>query len=225
MKTNIPVLRAVLAHPDFFAGACDTQWLEREMQSLLERSQTVSEGTFPAVEGSASRGVATAAASTLVRKGDAWALTLTPKTSGSAGKDGESHVEVTRVLRNEFPHVLAADVSFTTPGQGPVEYTLRLASTTASATATTSANRRADPADASHVAIPFAGKLVEVLVDEGDAVKEGDVVCVVQQMKMELEVRSARSGVVTWVCEAEDGDEVGEGTLAAIVMPSSEARL
>ena len=55
--------------------------------------------------------------------------------------------------------------------------------------------------------------------------KEGDVICVVQQMKMELEVRTPRSGRVTWVTEAEDGEDVGEGVLAAIVEGEREARL
>ena len=66
--------------------------------------------------------------------------------------------------------------------------------------------------------IPFAGTLVEVLVDEGDEVAAGDVVCVVRQMKMELEVRSARAGVVGFVTEVEDGGEVVEGMLAAVVV-------
>ncbi|OAG00109.1 uncharacterized protein CC84DRAFT_1156149 [Paraphaeosphaeria sporulosa] len=231
VKTNVPVLRAVLAHPDFLAGKCDTQWLEGRMQDVLAQSQSMAGTSSRAARDAASQPAATAAAaaSTLLRKGDAWALTLAPKMASGPSRDTEpevkSHLEITRVLRNEFPHALAADVRFTTPTREPIDYTLSLSSTSASASATTSTNRRANPADASHVAIPFAGKLVEVLVDEGDAVREGDVVCVVQQMKMELEVRSARSGVVTWVCEADEGDEVGEGTLAAIVMSSHEARL
>ncbi|KAL5433452.1 hypothetical protein PMIN05_008315 [Paraphaeosphaeria minitans] len=231
VKTNIHVLRAVLAHPDFLAGECDTQWLEARMRDLLQRSQSMAAPPRRAVgeAGSPAAATATVAASTLLRKGDAWALTLAPKTgsgtSPAADAEVKSHLEITRVLRNEFPHALAADVRFTTAAREPVDYTLSLSSTSESALATTSAYRRANPADPSHVGVPFAGKLVEVLVDEGDAVKEGDVVCVVQQMKMELEVRSARSGVVMWVCEADEGDEVGEGTLAAIVMPSNEARL
>jgi biotin carboxyl carrier protein len=73
--------------------------------------------------------------------------------------------------------------------------------------------------------VPFPGKLVEVLVDEGDVIKEGDVLCVVQQMKMELEVRSPRSGKVGWVMEVEDGEEVAEGMLVAIIERDGEARL
>jgi len=47
----------------------------------------------------------------------------------------------------------------------------------------------------------------------------------VQQMKMELEVRSPRSGRVSWVMEIEDGEDVGEGVLAAVVDREGEARL
>lgn len=65
--------------------------------------------------------------------------------------------------------------------------------------------------------VPFAGTLVEVLVDVGDEVGKGDVVCVVRQMKMELEVRAARRGIVRFVMEVEDGGEVSEGMLAAVV--------
>lgn len=53
-------------------------------------------------------------------------------------------------------------------------------------------------------------------------VKEGDVVCVVQQMKMELEVRSPRSGQVGWVCEVEEGEDIGEGVLVCVVENSGE---
>jgi biotin carboxyl carrier protein len=44
-------------------------------------------------------------------------------------------------------------------------------------------------------------------------------------MKMELEVRTPRSGRVTWITEAEDGEEVAEGMLAAVVEGEREARL
>lgn len=43
---------------------------------------------------------------------------------------------------------------------------------------------------------------------------KGDVVAVVKQMKMELEIRAGGEGLVGWVFEGEDGDEVGEGVLA-----------
>lgn len=65
--------------------------------------------------------------------------------------------------------------------------------------------------------MPLSGKLVEVLVDGGDVVRKDEAICVIKQMKMEIEVRSHRAGVVTWVTEAEDGEDVAEGMLAAVV--------
>lgn len=65
---------------------------------------------------------------------------------------------------------------------------------------------------------------MEVCVDEGDVVKEGDVVCVVQQMKMELEVRSSRGGRVGWVLDVDEGEDVVEGMLG-VVVERGEAKL
>lgn len=65
---------------------------------------------------------------------------------------------------------------------------------------------------------PFPGKLVELLVDTGDVVQAGDVIAIVQQMKMELEVRCRVGGAIDWVTEVEDGGEIGEGVLLAVVV-------
>jgi pyruvate carboxylase len=235
VKTNIDILRGIVAHPDFLAGHCDTQWLERNQTALLQSGLEISAtstNTVGAESGSPSSAPALSSANTLFRKGDAWSLSLT---SPDATAPAPHHLELTRVLRNDFPSSLSAEILFTSPpspassnaSQKPTTtpYTLTLTSTTASAAAATSHHRRANPGDASHVAIPFPGKLVEVLVDEGDVVREGDVVCVVQQMKMELEVRSPRSGRVAWVMEVEDGEDVGEGVLAAVIESDKEARL
>lgn len=76
-----------------------------------------------------------------------------------------------------------------------------------------------------HIIIPFSGKLVEVAVDVGDVVGEDDVICVVQQMKMELEVRSHRAGRISWVMEDEDGSMVSEGAVAAVIEPVDRPKL
>jgi pyruvate carboxylase len=234
VKTNLDMLRAVVAHPDFLAGECDTQWLESKHHELLSNSQQIahSRSLRQPLESASSSAPAISTANTLFRKGDAWSLTLAPQNSLSRNTEQAPqphHLELTRVLRNEFPTSLSAEILFTSPNPSgtplSTPYTITLASTTASAAASTSHHRRSNPSDPSHISIPFPGKLVEVLVDEGDVVKEGDVICVVQQMKMELEVRTPRSGRVTWVTEAEDGEDVGEGVLAAIVEGEREARL
>lgn len=236
VKTNLEVLRAIVAHPDFLNGSCDTQWLESKQQELLQFGQQISASRpqpLASLASTSSSSSSVSAGNLLFRKGDAWSITLSsPETKDkSASQQLPHHLELTRVLRNDFPNSLSAELLFTSPSTSAsskpqsTPYTITLASTSASASAATSHHRRGNPSDPSHISIPFPGKLVEVLVDEDDIVKEGDVICVVQQMKMELEVRSPKSGRVTWVTEAEDGEDVAEGTLAAIVESEKEARL
>ena len=57
---------------------------------------------------------------------------------------------------------------------------------------------------------PMTGLVIEVLVSEGDAVSDGDVVVVVESMKMENEVVCDVDGTVATVHVAED-DSVSEG--------------
>lgn len=72
---------------------------------------------------------------------------------------------------------------------------------------------------------PFPGKLVELLVDSGDVVRAGDVIAIVQQMKMELEVRCRVGGVIEWVTDVEDGGEIGEGVLLAVIAEDKGTRI
>ncbi|KAF2732519.1 hypothetical protein EJ04DRAFT_578279 [Polyplosphaeria fusca] len=233
VKTNLAILRGIVAHPDFVEGMCDTQWLETKQQELLHAGLEITTSSPPVLgqEAASSSGPAIAAANTLFRKGDAWSIVMaSPNDAKSTIQATPPHyLEMTRVLRNEFPASLSAEVLFTSPSTAnatqPTPYTITLKSTSASASAATSHHRRGNPSNPSHINIPFPGKLVEMLVDEGDVVREGDVICVVQQMKMELEVRTPRNGKVIWVMEAEDGEEVSEGTLAAVVGTEKEARL
>jgi acetyl/propionyl-CoA carboxylase alpha subunit len=249
VKTNIDILRGIIAHEDFLNGECDTQWLEAKQSNLLALGERISSSTTTsalarqiAESSSLSPSVTSALApsTTLFRKGDAWSITLSPPapatspTSATTTTDPSRahHLELTRIHRNDFPTSLTASILYTPPSSSSssssrsTPYTLDLSSTSASAhTTTSSSHRRANPTDPSHIRIPFSGKLIEVLVDEGDAVREGDVVCVVQQMKMELEVRSPRSGCVSWIMEVEDGEDVAEGMLAAVVEREGEARL
>jgi pyruvate carboxylase len=222
IKTNLDLLAAILAHPDFLAGNCDTQWLEANHADLIAlghkvrdikaktQSHLLASQPSPSISATAN-----SSSGPLFRPKDAWTLSLTPK-GQPASSTQQHHLALTRILRNDFPASLSAEITHTSPSSASQNYTLSLTSTTSSASA--SGHRLGSPSDPSHVLIPFAGTLVEVLVDEGDEVAKGDVVCVVRQMKMELEVRAPRSGVVGFVMEVEDGGEVGEGMLAATVL-------
>ena len=57
---------------------------------------------------------------------------------------------------------------------------------------------------------PMTGRVIEMLVSEGDAVSGGDVVAVIESMKMENEIVCDYDGVVSAVHAAED-DSVSEG--------------
>ena len=60
------------------------------------------------------------------------------------------------------------------------------------------------------------GKIVKVLVAEGDEVQEGDGLVIVEAMKMENEMKSPKAGVVTKVGVGE-GDTVEAGALLVVV--------
>jgi oxaloacetate decarboxylase alpha subunit len=57
---------------------------------------------------------------------------------------------------------------------------------------------------------PLAGNVFKILVRNGDSVSEGDVVMILEAMKMETEIRSAYTGTVTDITAGE-GDAVTSG--------------
>ena len=66
------------------------------------------------------------------------------------------------------------------------------------------------------VEIPITGKITSVNVKEGDSVKEGDVLCLIEAMKMENPILAPVSGKVTKV-GVSAGQVVETGELAAVI--------
>jgi pyruvate carboxylase len=232
IKTSLDILRGIVASKAFAAQACDTQWLETNLPSLLESGKRISTQTATnstSFDPSSTNTSVAAASNVLFRKGDAWSISLTPESSSKSDTAPmPSHLQLTRVHRNEFPSSLTASILYTTPSsKEPVPYTLTLASTTASFGSLTNAatHRRGNPGNQNHITLPFAGKLMELCVDVGDEIKKGDTVAVVRQMKMELEVRAGKGGRVVWVYEGEEGEDVGEGVLIAEIEGAGGAKL
>ena len=60
------------------------------------------------------------------------------------------------------------------------------------------------------LAAPLAGNIVRIEVSPGDSVAAGDVVLILEAMKMETEVRASRDGSVTSV-DVKVGDSVAVG--------------
>ncbi|MCH7922529.1 MAG: biotin/lipoyl-binding protein [Nitrospinae bacterium] len=64
------------------------------------------------------------------------------------------------------------------------------------------------------VSSSMPGRVVTLLVSEGDEVEEGQGVIVIEAMKMENELKAPKAGQVTEVCVvADDATEAGQALL------------
>jgi oxaloacetate decarboxylase alpha subunit len=85
--------------------------------------------------------------------------------------------------------------------------------------AAASSNPTSSPApvgEGTDVAAPLSGNILKILVAQGQPVNEGDVILILEAMKMETEVRSAVSGVVQQVI-AKEGDAVQAGQTIMVI--------
>ncbi|KPI34696.1 Acetyl-/propionyl-coenzyme A carboxylase alpha chain [Cyphellophora attinorum] len=227
VKTNIDLLRAVVADQDFEAGLATTNWLEKKMEVLMQKGDALGKqvemanSALPALSLASGGSSGMGSSLVMLRKGDAWDVKLQKVEEKTSTTPAAHHLRIEKISRNEFPEALVAEVSFTSPGSKPQGYRMMVNSTSASASAASSSHRRGDPNNKAHVTLPMSGKLIEVLVEEGDEIKENQVIGFVKQMKMELEIRSPRAGRVAWAIEleSEDGDDVAEGVLLAELIP------
>ena len=233
VKTNIDVLMGIVTSKVFRDCACSTSWLGGNLPEIIasgkvvveQRSLTAREASISPSASSESTLSTTAglgSAGVLFRKGDAFKMELTEaaRANDKSAKKEEYLLRVDRVLTNNFPNQFMADVTFATSSASQA-YAMNLTSTTQASVAS-SRHRMAAADNASHIALPFPGQFVELLIDEGDKVQEGEVLCVIRQMKMELEVRAPWTGVVKWVCDVEDGETVNEGLLVCELQPEDD---
>lgn len=70
---------------------------------------------------------------------------------------------------------------------------------------------------ATRVESPMPGSIIEVAVKEGDPVKEGDVLLVLEAMKMENEITAPVAGTIGRV-HVSAGDTVGSGDLLVEIL-------
>jgi len=68
---------------------------------------------------------------------------------------------------------------------------------------------------------PMPGKIVKIPVEDGQEVNKKDILCVVEAMKMENEIRSKLKGIVREI-KFKDGDLVGTEETILIVESSEE---
>lgn len=66
------------------------------------------------------------------------------------------------------------------------------------------------------VTAPMGGKIVSMLVETGVSVKVGDVLCILEAMKMENEITAPKAGVVQEV-KVSEGIPVNEGEILVVI--------
>ncbi|MGE5408646.1 MAG: biotin/lipoyl-containing protein, partial [Syntrophothermus sp.] len=71
-------------------------------------------------------------------------------------------------------------------------------------------------ASSESLASPLQGTVLKVAVTEGASVEEGDLICVIEAMKMENEITAHRSGKVTTLNVSEGGG-VNSGDVIAVI--------
>ncbi|PGH18341.1 hypothetical protein AJ80_04519 [Polytolypa hystricis UAMH7299] len=232
IKTNIEVLRGIIGSTDFQQRKVDTQWLESNLETVIQGGKMISSklqsNNLFSQAPSAAHALSSVSSNLLFRKGDAWSVALEAFDAKASGIPQDNqlphHLVLNRILRNEFPSSLSAEIEYTVPATSAkpattTPYRMTLSSTSTSASSLSSTRERGDPNDPSHITLPMSGKLIEMLVCEGDRVEEDTVIAFVKQMKMELEVRSPAAGVVKWALELEedDGEDVPEGVLLVVL--------
>lgn len=75
---------------------------------------------------------------------------------------------------------------------------------------------KAAPAGAKTILAPMPGKILGVNVKKGDAVKRGDVVCILEAMKMQNEIMASQDGKIADI-QVTVGQTVSTGDVIIII--------
>lgn len=137
------------------------------------------------------------------------------------GKKYEVEVEKLEAYKSLDRNGVAAPAAPVLPASAPVQRPaapapapVAAASAPAPASAAAPAPKAAAPAGATTVEAPMPGKILNIKVSEGQAVKFGEVVVIMEAMKMETEIVAPADGTVSKIL-VKAGDSVDTG--AALV--------
>jgi 3-methylcrotonyl-CoA carboxylase alpha subunit len=217
VANNLPLLRAIAAHPAFAAGDVDTGFVDRELADLTADRAPRPEAILLAARLALDeRRPGPAEAASPWGRGDGWRSSGPAKQSlglrtpthrrWRAQAEGDAlEVESEGMSFAGRVQALASNRFVVDAGQGPRELGLirdreRLLVVGDVADEITLApawpfERSTEDADA-HPSSPLPGRVVELRVKVGDVVERGDVLAVVEGMKMQHAIRAGRAGKV-----------------------------
>ena len=228
VRTNLPFLRALLAHPDVRAGRITTTLIGRDLASLAAPASAAPDPAY-----------ALAAVACLANvpgpPTDPWsALGAWRAGRGSNGlvvlREGNDDRAV-RVAgngpwiadghaarRGDEAHRWMIDGALATAAVDGTVCWVGLAGATY-ALETAPRERSVDALTGTEIVAPMPGVVLAVHASAHAAVRRGDLICVVEAMKMELRVTAPTDGVVTRVL-CVPGDQVRRGQRLAEFEPA-----
>ncbi len=240
VASNLPLLRAIAAHPDFGAGDVDTGFVDRELAALTRETTPSPESLLLAASIALDERAATSGPrASPWAQGDGWrnagavAQSVGLRTPAfmrlRVGHDG-GRIRIERDTAKIEGRVQAIGRQrfAVDAGAGAREFELirhreRLQIVSSDATEISLASawpyeRSAEDADA-HPASPLPGRVVELRVKSGDVVARGDVLAIVEGMKMQHAIRAGRAGRVLNVL-ARAGELVEAETVLFDIAPA-----
>lgn len=234
VTTNIVLLQNIIRSQDFRATRFDTQWLESQLGNLWPGSQKLSrhanaEAFRMETDAQQSSKKSPQSSSQIISKGDRFDIQL--EGDGIPAGYGSTTMSVMTITRNDFPNSLALKLSpekargtAACQGRG---ITVKVSRQSGNQHGFQFGQRPGEsaPPDSSLLICPMAGQLVEILAENGDRVSEGEAIAIVRQMKMELEVRAHRSGIVGALFDHEEGDVISAGTVVCSIVPGDREKM
>jgi 3-methylcrotonyl-CoA carboxylase alpha subunit len=234
VATNLGLLRAILAHDDFAAGDFDTGFIGRHPEVLAVPAEVA-----PAAIAAAVLTVVAARAAANVVAGDAaspwggnaaWRMNL-PGAHSVLLRQGEHEIAVTARAQADGGWALAWDgqthMAALRGGRlrlGDAACAVTMVGLTVLLDGVATGFVEVDPlvppqasaAGGGKVMAPIPGRVASVLVAVGDAVVAGQVLVVMEAMKMEISLAASSGGVVVSV-NAVVGEMIGEGTEVVVI--------
>ena len=238
VANNLPLLRNIAAHPQFEAGDVDTGFVDRELAALTaerapqpealllaaavaEQSAAAPEQRSPWAQGDTWRaggkarrsiGIRTPAFQRLRMNRDGDAIRVAGdalEMSGSVVAEGTDRYRVDAGRGAQTLVLIRAGHRLQIIGEQVDEIVLAPA---------WPFERSVEDADA-HPSSPLPGRVVDVRVQAGDAVQRGDVLAIVEGMKMQHAIRAGRAGRVETVL-ARRGELVEAETVLFDIAPA-----